>query len=145
MKEHTALRVANYIIWGLFIIVLAHLLLWYYPRDTVNIYKLESQKAVYEVGETIKLEAEGETLFEGKSYYDRRLVCNNGRYLLSTFESATTVTPRKKAIHPSGVIPEIPTPDTCKVRVQSTHEIQILPLITRTYYNQWESNEFIVK
>lgn len=144
-KEVKKLKILNYIIWSLVVILIILFCFWFYPRNTVDVISYETEKLNYRIGDELYVLTESEIFFNGNSNYDVRLICDGGRYLLKSFEVTSVVSERKPGITKVGIIPLIPTPDNCVIRTQATHEIQIMPYITRTYTNVWETNRFLVE
>lgn len=144
-KETKRLRLANYFMWITLIVWGVTLALWLYPRQTVEVTDFRTERTEYRVGEEIITTANGETFFSGQSNYDIRLLCDKGRYLLKSFSVTTQKSMLKQIRSSIGIVPVIPTPDWCVVRTQATHTVQILPFVTRTYTNVWETNRFLVE
>lgn len=144
-KEVKRLKLANYFVWGLLFIWVFTLAVWFYPRQTVQVLDYQTTQDKYRVGEELFVTTKSEVFFNGVSNYDVRLLCDGGRYLLKSFEVTSTPTIHQPTRTSVGIVPVIPTPDNCVVRTQATHTIQVLPYLTRTYTNQWETNRFLVE
>lgn len=139
------LRVVNIAVWLTLAVFIGLLTLWYWPRETVVVDNFVTEFGEYRVGDEIRVTTDSTTEFSGRSLYDIRLLCDKGRYLLKSFEVATV--PREMSMTNSsvGLVPLIPTPDTCVVVTQATHEVQLLPFLTKVYTNEWKTNRFKVE
>jgi len=144
-KELKRLKIANYFVWASLAIWILLWIVWFIPRQTVEVTDFRTTQESYRVGEELVVTSKGATYFDGQSTYDIRLNCDGGRYLLKSFTVTTKPSELKHSQTSVGVVPVIPTPDWCVVRTQATHTVQILPFIKKTYTNQWETNRFLVE
>lgn len=139
------LRALNIAVWLTLLLVIVVLVAYNLPQRTVEFTNFKTEKTTYKVGEMLITSADTEVLFNGQSFYDVRLECDKGRYLLASFDTASTKAPKISSKRPVGAIPVIPTPDHCTVRVQAVHKIEVLPFIYREYNQTIETNRFKVE
>lgn len=145
-REQWVLRILAIGIWVTLGFIIFTMVLYFLPRQVITLTDFKTEKELYHVGEPIVTTAKLKRHTNAYSTYDARMVCKQGRYLLGQFDANTQpdadFVPVRRQV---GVIPVIPTPDTCQIMFTANNRVTILPGLVRSYVTTWYSNFFTVE
>jgi hypothetical protein len=145
-REQWVLRLLVVGIWVTLAFLVFTLILYFLPRQVIVLNDFKTEKSLYHVGEPIITTASLKRYTNAYSTYDARMACKQGRYLLGQFDANTTPDPDFVPVRRQvGVIPVIPTPDTCQIIFTANNRVTILPGIERSYVSMYYSNFFEVQ
>lgn len=146
--ERTIVRWLTAFFYGCAIFLIIGLGVWFYPRQVVSSATLMStDKPEYSLGGRIYVSGKTWTNVTSPANFDVRLICNNVKYFYTQINDFN-VTKQSQAVEyrfPYPVIPEYITPGKCKIETTAKYPVQILPLLTRSYFYTFTSNEFLIK
>lgn len=140
------LKAATHTMWAIGLFFSIGIFFWFIPRDVIDI-DIVTDRDSYRIGEEVTTINTFTTYGSAQSSYVSRLVCRNGierRYILFTVESQSTErqTSNSTAVYP---IPEFVHPEAkCVIQITSAHRVQVLPFLSKTVFDEFESNEFKV-
>lgn len=142
--EKIFIRVLTAFFFGVTAFLIVGIFLWFYPREIINL-DIKTQSAEVKTGGTLVVDVTSDRKGDAQSKYTSTLVCGATRYLLLELDVSSQKQSEQTYSSYGYNIPEYVTPSReCRIEVRGSHEIEILPLLTRTYSSQFVSNIFEV-
>lgn len=135
------------LLFGFAVFLFIGILIYSRPVNVVDIPVLITDKNVYSIGDKVNITSEGETFKNARSTYDRRYVCRNGverREQIDVIVLNTTPRPLAK-VETEIAAPRKITGHNCVIQITASAEVEILPFVTKTVTEVFETNLFQIK
>jgi hypothetical protein len=126
------------LIWLLVIFMAVNLVFYSIPRKLITVHSFTTNKQEYKTGDLIIGTIIADVHYAGNVTTSLYLLCNRTSYFIKTIDSYLGTT-ANKITTPMGTVPNDVYPPDCRVQVQTTFHIQVLPWLVRdqtvTYYS----------
>jgi preprotein translocase subunit YajC len=146
--ERQLVKALTMVFYGLAIFILVGLIMWFYPRQVVKSSSImTTEKTSYQHGEEVVVSGETWSNVDSPTDFEVRLICGGVKYPYHTIKglNVTRQASPVKYLYPYPEIPRYTPKGTCRIETTARYTVEVLPLLDRTYYHTFNSNEFEVK
>lgn len=141
------IRVYTWFFWVIAIFFAVGIVFWFIPRDILNL-QITTDKTSYKAGDTIITTNQFEGYGRANSEYDVSLVCRNGterRVRLLNVRAVSEPKPRSQSRAEYKIPSYVQAGHNCVIAVNSSHEVSVLPFLSKTIHDRFESNVFAIE
>lgn len=143
----TNIRAYTWFFWFTAVFFAVGIVFWFIPRDILDL-QITTEKTSYNAGDTILTTNQFESYGQANSEYDVSLVCRNGverRVKLLNVRAVSEPKPRSQSKAEYKIPGYVQPGHNCVIAVNSSHEVSVLPFLSKTIYDRFESNQFVIE